>query len=103
MIFKHPKLKSRKLVVTSNLAKLLQERGMSQKELSRLTGVSERAISRIKSRIVVNRIDCTAAVKICIALSSRRILKLWIRVPVRLDMLFPIKQISNKNLAALRL
>jgi hypothetical protein len=70
---------------------------MNQKELSRRTGVSERAISRIKNRIVVNRIDCTAAVKICIALSSKRILKKWIRVPVRLDMLFPIKQIPNQS------
>ena len=95
MIFKTPKTKEKRLVVTSDLSRLIQERGLNQKELARLTRVSERAISRIKNRTVVRRIDCDVAVKICLALSSRRILKKWIKVPVRLDALFPIRRTDD--------
>ncbi len=67
------KLKNRKyFVITSSLGKLLAQRNLSQKELARITGISERAISRIKNRKVVNRIDCDSAIRICLALSLEK-------------------------------
>jgi DNA-binding Xre family transcriptional regulator len=86
------KLKTKsQYVITSNLGKLLAERNLTQKELARITGVSERAISVIKNRKVVRLIDCDSAVKICLALSGRMVAKKRRKNSIRLDALFPIK------------
>ncbi len=78
-----------RFVVTSNLGALLKERGLTQKELAKMTGISERAISRLKNRKSIKRIDCATAIKICLVLSVRSRTKTR-RSPVALDLLFPI-------------
>jgi DNA-binding Xre family transcriptional regulator len=78
------------LVVTSALARLLKERGMTQKEFARRTGISEKAISRIKNRKIIHRIDCAAAVRICLTLSELPRRRDGRIKSIRLDMLFPM-------------
>jgi DNA-binding Xre family transcriptional regulator len=80
-----------KYVVTSNLGALLKERGLTQKQLSQMTGISERAISRIKNRKVFRLIECDSAVRICLALSAKLAAGKRKKIPIRLDALFPIK------------
>jgi DNA-binding Xre family transcriptional regulator len=78
------------LVVTSALAQLLKERGINQKKFARITGISEKAISHIKNRKIIYRIDCAVAVRICLALSElprRRDRRTKV---IRLDALFPM-------------
>lgn len=77
------------LIVTSALNRLLAERGVTQKELSELAGVSERAVSRIKNRKLW-RIDCRTAARICSALSRLPNAETGRVAPVRLDVLFPM-------------
>lgn len=84
------KIKSPPMVVTSNLASLLKDRGLSQGDLTRLTGISRKTISRLNNRKVVRRINCLAAVKICFALSGVSTSK-RMKLRVRLDALFPMK------------
>jgi DNA-binding Xre family transcriptional regulator len=79
-----------RFVITSKLGKLLAKRNLSQKEFSLMTGISERAISRIKNRKIVNRIDCDSAIKICLALSLRKAVHARTRARISLDELFPM-------------
>jgi DNA-binding Xre family transcriptional regulator len=80
-----------RLVVVSNLGTLLRERGISQKRLAQMTGISERAISRLKNRKVVKRIDCDTAVRVCLALSGAGRPADRAQSSIRLDALFPIR------------
>ena len=89
MAIPHPQFHDT-VIVTSALARLLQERGVGQKRLSEMTGVSERGISRIRNRRVVRRIDCVAAVKICLALSLLPRCRDGRTEAIRLDRLFPM-------------
>ena len=86
-----PKQKNKsRYVVTSNLGKLLARRNLTQKQLAQMTGISERAISHIKNRKVVSRIDCDTAIRICLALSMKKDIRARNRKKIGLEALFPI-------------
>src|SRR5205814_1026391 len=61
---------SRKFRVVSKLSALLDERGRTQRDLAKATGLSPWRINRIVRRHVVTQIICHTAVKVCLALSS---------------------------------
>lgn len=79
------------MIITSALGRLLRERQLTQKQLAALTGISERAISRIKNRRQVRRIDCATAVRLCVVLSQRQRRQNRRRVRIGLDQLFPMR------------
>jgi len=79
-----------KFVVTSALARLLKERGITQKQFARRTGISEKAISRIKNRKIIHRIDCAVAGKMCILLSTLPRKSDHRKRTIRMDTLFPM-------------
>src|SRR3989344_359594 len=66
------RITTQRVFITSNLRRLLLERGMEQQDLARRASVSPRAISRLVNRRRVPRIECTVAAKICQVLSALR-------------------------------
>ena len=86
--------KATRFVVVSNLGALLQERGLSQEKLAAMTGIAKENISRLKNRGIVLRIDCTAAIRICEALSSISVSRDGGKSTVDLATLFPIKRLD---------
>ena len=93
-MFNLPQKKTRRFIVVSNLAALLQERRLSQEKLAAMTGIAKENISRLKTRGIVQRIDCNAAVRICDALSNISIVGQGHKSSIDLGALFPIKRID---------
>jgi transcriptional regulator with XRE-family HTH domain len=92
--------KSRKkgqFVLTSNLAALLKERGKTQEDLAVKTGLRPERISRLARQPIVRRIFAETSTAICLAVSVWPRLKDRKKVPIRLDALFPLRQVNRKK------
>ncbi len=74
--------------VVSNLVPLLKERGRTQSDLAKATGLKPLRIYRTVRRRVVSRIVCDTAIRICLALSDWPRVRDRRKVRVRLDTLF---------------